>query len=284
MRKLATLITPLLVVGAFALNRGNVLDGRQALVAIVLVEGLLSARMFLGVEKVRRAYRESRASGLGYRKSAFEGLRSAGSGPFAALFVGELLIWRSLFRLVRGGWKLSENEFSYHRRSPLIGLVFVTVITAPAELLVIDLVVPWRTVRFVLLFLAIYSLLWILGYAAAQMCSPHRLTASELIVRKGFLAEARIPFSEIDLVERTSRNLPKTADRWGVAIIDGTAYYVIAGQADVVVHLRTPISVRRLLDDSEPCFVYRVAVDNPYQFVRLIGERMRPETPLEPAA
>lgn len=274
MRKLAVFVTPFLAVLAFALHRGDFISGSQALLLTVAVEVLLFARMFLRAGTLTRAYREARRSGSNAGDSIRNAIAISGGGPFATVFIGETLVWVSLWRFLRGGWRRREGDFSYHRRSPLIGLVFVTLITAPAELLVIELVVPWRSVKLVLLLLALYSLLWILGYAASQIGSPHRIANDELVLRKGFLAITRIPLATIEGVATTREALPPGAEGWGAAIVDSTAYFAVAGRADVELALSAPVVVRHLINDSEPLTRVRVAVDEPSLFERAITDRI----------
>ena len=274
MRRLATLVTPLLVVVAFALHRGDFISGSQALLLTVGVEALLFARMFLRAGTLTRAYREARRSGSSAGDSVRDAIAMSGGGLFATVFIGETLVWISLWRFLRGGWRRREGDFSYHRRSPLIGLVLVTIITTPAELLVIELVVPWRSVKLILLLLALYSLLWILGYAASQIGSPHRVANDELLLRKGFLATTRIPFDTIERIETVRDPLPPGAEGWGATIIDRTAYFAVAGRADVELALNAPVVVRHLNNDSEPLTRVRVAVDEPLLFERAITDRI----------
>lgn len=284
MRRLAALVTPLLAVVAFALHRGDFVSGSQALLLAAGVEVLLFARMFLRVGSFTRAYRQSRGAGGNGGTRFREALAASNSGPFAKIFLGELLVWHSLWRFVRGGWKRREGDFSYHRRSPLIGLVLVTVITAPAELLVIELVVPWRMVKLILLLLALYSLLWILGYAASQIGSPHRVTSDGVQIRKGFLASTTIPLHAIAHIDTTREALPPGAEGWGATIIDSTAYFAVAGRADVDLSLNAPVVVRHLIGNSEPLMRVRVAVDEPSSFARAIAARIGPAIVASPSA
>jgi hypothetical protein len=281
MRRLAPFVTPLLVVVAFALHWGDVISGRQAVGLAVAVEVVLFGRAFWHVGRFSRAYRASRRDGERGGTAVRDAIVRAGGGPFAAVFLGETLVWLSLWRYVRGGWKRQSGDYTYHRRSPLIGLVFVTLITAPAELLIIELIVPWRSVRLALLLVALYSLLWILGYAAAQLGSPHRLSDRDLLVQKGFLARAAIPLAAIERVALCSGPLPPGAEPWGAAVIDGTAYFAIAGRADVELRLRSPVTVRHLVSDTPGCARLRLAADTPERLVAAIGARLTAQPDLD---
>lgn len=279
MRRFAALCSPLLIVVAFALHRGDFVSGRQALVLALGVEFALFSRLFWRFGAFARAYREANRSGGDTGTIFHNAIVRSNGGPFTAIFLGEALVWLSLWRFARGGWKQRDGDFSYHRKSPLSGLVFVTLLTAPAELLVIELVVPWRSAKLILFVIALYSLLWILGYAASQITSPHRVTADELLIRKGFLATARIPLAGIEKIEITHEPLPPAAERWGAAILEGVAFFAIAGKADVRVRSRDPILVRHLIVDSAPVHITRFAVDEPERFKRVVLETLRSSAP-----
>jgi len=215
MKRLAAWLIPFLVVVSYFLHRGDIVSGRRALILIVAVELLLGLRLLRRLRTIRAGYRVSRQHDNGPVRALQDGVVLLGRGPAVALFTGELLVWASLWRFVRGEWRSGEGDFSYHRRSPLIGIVFVTIITAPAELLLIELLVPWRAPRIALLFLGAYSLFWILGYAASQITAPHHIDENGLIIRKGFLAEVQLPFSQIARIEITPGAVPKKRPRDG---------------------------------------------------------------------
>lgn len=274
MKRLAAWLTPFLVSISYLLHRGDIVSGRQALALIVAVEMLLAVRLLRRLRTIRTGYRISRRHGHGPIRAIQDGVSALGSGPAVALFAGELLVWASLWRFISGGWRNGEGEFSYHRRSPLIGIVFVTVITAPAELLLIELLVPWHAPRLVLLFLGAYSLLWILGYAASQITAPHRVDDDGVIIRKGFLAEVRLPFAQIATIDIATGAVPPKAEGWGAAVLTGIGYVAVAGRADVQLVLREPVTIRQLRGESAPVRELRIAVDQPVQFIAAISGKL----------
>lgn len=154
----------------------------------------------------------------------------------------------------------------------MTGLVLATIITAPAEMLLIELLVPWREVRLILL--GGYSLLWIIGYAASQITAPHHLDHDSVIIRKGFLAEVRLPFTHIATIEPANGKLPQKAEGWGATVLAGIGYIAVAGRADVQVLLREPVAIRQLLGESAPVRELRVAVDQPARFIEAISREL----------
>jgi hypothetical protein len=79
----------------------------------------------------------------------------------------EIGIWRSLFLLVTrriSGMGPGVHKFSYHRQeAPIIGaFIFVSLIELP----VVHLLIPWETVRLVVLVISVWGFLWMVGFLA----------------------------------------------------------------------------------------------------------------------
>jgi len=70
---------------------------------------------------------------------------------------------------------------------------------ALAELIAIDLLVPWERfesyagTRWIVFLLGVYGVLWVVFYVVAQHMYPHLLHADELELRNGHFAVARVP-------------------------------------------------------------------------------------------
>ena len=80
----------------------------------------------------------------------------------------EIGIWRSLFLWVTrrvSGQGPAVEVFSYAKElAPLMGaFIFVSAIELP----VVHVLLPWETVRLVLLVLSVWGLLWMIGFRAA---------------------------------------------------------------------------------------------------------------------
>ena len=78
------------------------------------------------------------------------------------------------------------------------------IVSAPMELLVVHLLAlafsPWGWLKWALLALGVYAILWLLGLYASLVALPHRLEGEGLRLRHGVLAEGFVPYGEIETV------------------------------------------------------------------------------------
>jgi hypothetical protein len=57
------------------------------------------------------------------------------------------------------------------------------------------------------------------------------------------------------------------------------AYFAVGGRADVLLRLRTPVSIERMASTGPPITTIYVAVDDPARFAGLIQERLAAAPP-----
>lgn len=182
----------------------------------------------------------------------------------AKLSVSEPRLFTCLFRWIFGRTYLREGEFGYHKKSWMIFIVMMVVMTSPVELLVFELVVPWAWLRLLLLILGVYTVFWFLGFHASHVALPHRLEAEGLRLRRGIFAEAFIPYREIKSVERRRRKSPKDA-----------AYLAINGNTDLTPRLERPLQMRGFFRSTRPVGTIHAAADKPEKLVRELRLRLR---------
>jgi hypothetical protein len=106
------------------------------------------------------------------------------------------------------------------------------------EIGVVDLVVPWRVVRLVLLVLGVYGALWMLGFIGAFSVRPHVVTADRLWLRFAHLREVAVPLDLVDTV-RTARH---SGYRRSLQVEDGVLAMAVSDNTTVSVRLREPWS------------------------------------------
>lgn len=79
--------------------------------------------------------------------------------------------------------------------SPTVTAVLLTI--GAAEIVAIELFVPWPWLRVILLALGVWSLLFIIAALVVSRTHPHLLTKDELVLRLYTRVVARIPRSDI---------------------------------------------------------------------------------------
>ena len=72
------------------------------------------------------------------------------------------------------------------------------VFTLPVEILLVELLVPWDLVRWILFVVAVAGTLWAIGVIVSIRTLPHRVTGDALELRYGALGAATVPIGRSD--------------------------------------------------------------------------------------
>lgn len=178
--------------------------------------------------------------------------------------------------------KLAENEFSYHRRSVLRTVIPLLVVAAPIELDVVHVLAfafsPWGWLKWALLVLGVYGILWLLGLYDSLETLPHRLEAEGLRLRYGRLTEGFVPYAEIEEVIKTPRKAPTSGDGLSHAPADEALYLATDGKTDLMLRLKTAHFVTGFLKESAPAHLFHLAADEPDMFLKQLRWRVEAET------
>ena len=130
-----------------------------------------------------------------------------------------------------------DAALPYARAAIPMGALFAGL--SVAELVVVELVVPWPTVRHVLLVLGAWGLFVVAGLLAMNWTHPHVARPDALVLRSGGLVTVLVPWEVVTAVERRDRH-----EHSGWVIEDGQLYLPVAGTTAVDVVLARPLAVR----------------------------------------
>lgn len=250
---------PLAVVALLAvLVVGDVLSGRQALVAGVLLEVLLWGIAGLVVVRAVRARRGGQAGGR-----LEDALNMLLPGPVARVVRLEPLVFLCVWRWVRRQRPQGPDVFPYAKRSPLGALLIVVLLTLPVELLLVELLVPWGWLRLLLFVGAVYAAFWVLGLYASLGQFPHRVSADGLVLHYGLLNTLFVPWRLLDAVALERATAPKAGDGLQVDTEQAHAWLAVGGRTDLRLTLREPLPVERLLGLAPPVRSIAIAADDP---------------------
>src|SRR5262249_21052687 len=166
-----------------------VVAGRQILVAV-------------------RRFRAGRAAELDLWRAIEDGLAVVLPRPVARLVALEPCLWSSLAIWLFRRHAPGPDEFSYRKRSIVAALVTILAVTTPVELLLVELLIPWAWLRWILLIAGIYALIWTFAYYASLVVLPHRLAETGLELHYGFLASVTVPYADLEQVELAPRRSP----------------------------------------------------------------------------
>jgi len=127
----------------------------------------------------------------------------------------------------------------------------MVVVTAPAELLLFEVLIPWAWLRWFLFSAAVCSIIWFVGLVTGPMTSPHRVSPFGVTLHKGPMFRLDIPWGNILNVTRDTS--------------EGTAAFLTTDtRANIAITLhramwldteKTPVETIRVTVDDADCFL-----------------------------
>lgn len=174
---------------------GQILPPQVAAPMIVATE---CTAFFLGGSIIFRAIREvKKQTESGERVyTAIERSLSEVLPPKALFMVKhEIGVFISLGRLITWRKDVPPNatEIKYGHQMRLF--IAILIAASIVEIVAVELLVPFDVLRWIILFLSVYSLLWIIGLMAATIVYPHYVTPDELVIRFFHHHTIRIPIA-----------------------------------------------------------------------------------------
>lgn len=174
-------------------------------------------------------------------------------------------IWRSLFRwLTRRPRAIHADAalFGYGSQATPILLAFIFL--SALEIPILPLVLPWTAVRYSLLVLGIWGLLWMLGLLASIRTYPHTIDTTGLRLRSGFQFEASIPWQKISTIRlrRSSSGRKLQIDR-----NESGSTVALHGTNNVEVTFQGPVLIRFLDGRQASVDALRFYADSPAALV-----------------
>lgn len=276
------LLVPLLVLAEVALVWSGIMDLGDAVIVVAIVEALLFLIGLVGTLLIVRRYREERKTGLDPWMALEDALSLVLPRKGARLAVHEPRLHAALFRWTFQRVRPGYREFAYHRRSLMRAIMPMVILTSPIELFTVHMLAqvfsPWDWLKWVLLALGIYAILWLLGFYASLIVFPHRLEETGITLRYGAFTEGFVPYEEIQDTVRKDRKAPGPGDGLQHVPDEDALYLAVGGKTSVTLHLRTPHYVCGFLKDSAPASIFHIIADEPGRLTQEL--RRRAETPV----
>jgi hypothetical protein len=270
-------LLPLLIAVEIVLAIGGVVRPQVAAEIALGVESLLLLVGGWQVARAVRRYRQDRAAGLEVWAAVEEGMAVFVPRKVARLLVLEPQLWMCLLLWIFRRRRPTASDFSYHKNSIFGVMLIACFFSAPIEILLFELLIPWPWLRLMLLIASLYTLFWVLGYYAALVVRPHRLEDERLRLRFGLFADERLPYVALDRLAREQRTVKK---RQGLSLSadQTTAFLSMDGKTDVTLHLVTPQRLRGASSVPAPVTTFCVAVDDSKRFVEALRQKMEMRT------
>lgn len=266
-------LLPVLIVIEIVLVWTGWLDLGTAIGVTLAIEVLLVLVAGRQLFVVVRRYRRQRTAGLDVWAALEDGLTVLLPRPLARIVSLEPRMIACLFLWLFRRRRQVTGQFSYHRRSWGGALLILVLLTVPVEIFIVELLVPWAWLRWLLLIAGLYGVLWFGGLIASLKVLPHRLETRGVRLRHGNLAEVFIPYHEIATVEQQSLRAPGGRDGLVTDRKAGSAYLSVGGRTDVTLRLHTARPVHGLLRPTPPVTTIHVAADDPAHLTAALRTR-----------
>lgn len=238
---------PTVVLLQVALVWSGVLTVGQAVVVGLTLEVLLIGIVLAELALARRAYRTSRAEGADGQQAVEEALRAVLPGPVAKVVGMELGLLRSMWRWIRRKPDVAPGQQPMSYGSEIRPIMWVMVVLTPLEILAIELLLPWAAARIVMLVLALYGTVWVLGFLGALSSRPHVVGNSNLTLRFVHFVSVSVPLrGEMSVTMARHSGYKKS-----VNIKDRILAMPIGDSTNLAVTLSAPVLVRPKLGAPE---------------------------------
>ena len=121
--------------------------------------------------------------------------------------------------------------------------IWVWIGASALEMVAVHFIVPWPWVRWPLLIVSVWGLIWMFGFLAGQIVYPHLIEPDRLRVRNGHTIDAVVPISAIASVAQSTRSRPSSKTLTLAEEDPLHLYIAVSGQVNIHVSLTEPISL-----------------------------------------
>ena len=190
----------------------------------------------------------------------------------ARLIALELTVLGLALRHLFGGWRRpSPSGFTYHGDATLRLLLLMLPLFATADVVLIEVVILPHValwLKIVIHFLAVYSVLWLIGLWASFRARPHQVHDGRATLHRGFLRHIVVPLDQIASISP----MPTFSDDWKLRAYRKHAIRIdVAGATTLDIRLRTPLCSIGVLGPDPARDHLLVSVDDADAFIPALG-------------
>ncbi|MCX2970803.1 MULTISPECIES: hypothetical protein [Streptomyces] len=241
----------------------------DAIVVVLILEGLLFIFVILGAWQIRHVYRSRLNTSPDRFTAAMQAVETVMPKPLGKLIALELTMQRAtlLFAMRRRDIPPSCSAVSYHRA--LSGILWAMLAIALVELFVVHLAVPWPTARVTLLVISMIGLWWFFAFFASLVVYPTTLCGGNLRIRFSSMVDVTVPVAG---VERARVHQQSLAQRHIAMFHDDSLHVEVYGSTNVTAQLREPVLVSLPNKGKQVVSKVHLWADEPERLVRLLAE------------
>ncbi|NUT20425.1 MAG: PH domain-containing protein [Hamadaea sp.] len=185
----------------------------------------------------------------------------------------EVRMWHALIRWIARRPPKGGRPFRY--AAPVVPIIWTFIVLSAVEIPIVDLLLPWKSVRIVMLALGAWGVTWMVGLLASMYVNTHAIGDEGITVRNGLTVDFFVPWEAIAEVRVNKRPLQSSKTVHFDQTSAGPALSVAVGsQTAVDLVLAEPHVVRLPSGDSEPLAEIRINADDPAAFVAEAREHL----------
>jgi len=274
MKRVRSWLLPILGVAQLILVRTGIFDAHSTVWLVALIEVVLlfvaGTQAYVAVQTYRRRH----ASGHDGWHALEDGFAVLMPRRVARIAVLEPQLWYCLLRWLFRRHQPNQDAFAYYKRAIIGPMLLVAFLTAPVEIAVGAILLPWAWVRTLFLIGTLYTLFWMVGFYASLRVLPHQLEHDGVRIRFGAFAEGFIPYHMITGIAVERRKAPGGRDGLQLSPRKTIAYLAMGGRTDVTLTLRDAQTLEGLGGATAPVQVICVAADVPQDLAAALGTRV----------
>lgn len=269
-------ILPLVLVVALIGARLRVLPSGSVLILAIVSETLTVVLGSVQAWRALRRLRQRRRAGADIWDALTDGIAVFVPRPIARIIALEPRVWACIFIWLFRRPKANATTFPYAAES-IMGVFLIAILfSAPIEVLLAEVLVPWGWLRILLVVLEVYSIIWLLGYSASLAVLPHHLGNEALVLRYGLLLDACIPLANIAEIAPERRSSPNGRDGYVADAARRELALVVGGTTNVRLTLHASQTFSGLLRPTPAVDTIFLKVDDPDRFIAAVRARLAP--------
>lgn len=166
---------------------------------------------------------------------------------------------------------LKQNEFSYHKNSGLISVLYTFLFIICVETFLIHILVnQWSSdIAWILTGLSIYTLIQIFGIAKSLELRPIYFDKENLYIRSGILGEVNIPFYEIESLKILNENIKVNS------YIKSLSPFNNVEKSNIILVVKNEQTLLGLYGINKKFYNLIFHIDEPEKFIREINNILK---------